>query len=169
MPSKSKKQAKLMRAVAHGWKKPGGGGPTQAVAKEFANADRRKKVSGYAFGGITGPMMNGGATGRFGARQNVRRPQKSAGLQHDPRRSGPKVQQRRPVGPARGALGQVNQHMNRNRAVQKPPNGRRIAPPPGKFPGGGNPNTGRRNPMIRQANNRRPSTMRGRGATSCLR
>ena len=43
MPSKSKKQAKLMRAVAHGWKKPGGGGPSQKVAKEFVAADKKKK------------------------------------------------------------------------------------------------------------------------------
>lgn len=28
-----------MRAVAHGWRKPGGDGPTPAVAKEFVKAD----------------------------------------------------------------------------------------------------------------------------------
>ena len=44
MPSKSPEQASLMRAVAHGWKKPGGGGPSQAVGKEFLEADRRKDV-----------------------------------------------------------------------------------------------------------------------------
>jgi hypothetical protein len=32
-----------MRAVAHGWHKPGGGGPTPAVAKEFMHADEAKK------------------------------------------------------------------------------------------------------------------------------
>jgi hypothetical protein len=31
-----------MRAVAHGWKKPGGGGPSVSVAKEFAEADKAK-------------------------------------------------------------------------------------------------------------------------------
>ena len=36
-----------MRAVAHGWKKPGGGGPSRAVAKEFVNADR-KYSGGFA-------------------------------------------------------------------------------------------------------------------------
>ena len=46
MPSKSPEQAALMRAVAHGWKKPGGGGPSQSVAREFTNADK-----GYAEGG----------------------------------------------------------------------------------------------------------------------
>ena len=40
MPSKSEKQARLMRAVAHGWKKPGGGGPSKAVAKEFVAEDK---------------------------------------------------------------------------------------------------------------------------------
>lgn len=45
MPSKSQAQANLMRAAAsqstaHGWKKPGAGGPSPAVAKEFMMADR---------------------------------------------------------------------------------------------------------------------------------
>jgi len=40
MPSKSPEQAHLMRAIAHGWKKPGAGGPSPAVAKEFMMADR---------------------------------------------------------------------------------------------------------------------------------
>jgi hypothetical protein len=32
-----------MRAVAHGWKKPGGGGPPVSVAREFMMADMLKK------------------------------------------------------------------------------------------------------------------------------
>lgn len=32
-----------MRAVAHGWKKPGGDGPPVKVAKEFMRADQAKK------------------------------------------------------------------------------------------------------------------------------
>jgi hypothetical protein len=32
-----------MRAVAHGWSKPGGGGPSVSVAKEFMHADERAK------------------------------------------------------------------------------------------------------------------------------
>lgn len=32
-----------MRAVAHGWSKPGGGGPSVSVAKEYMHADERKK------------------------------------------------------------------------------------------------------------------------------
>lgn len=48
MPSKSPEQARLMRAVAHGWHKPGGGGPSQKVAKEFVAADKHQ---GYAGGG----------------------------------------------------------------------------------------------------------------------
>lgn len=44
MPSKSPAQHRLMEAVAHGWKKPGGGGPTKAVASEFVAADEQKKA-----------------------------------------------------------------------------------------------------------------------------
>ena len=39
MPSKSAAQARLMAAVAHGWRKPGGGGPPVSVAKEFNRED----------------------------------------------------------------------------------------------------------------------------------
>ena len=42
MPSKSPAQARLMQAVAHGWHKPGGGGPPVSVAKEFVAADKAK-------------------------------------------------------------------------------------------------------------------------------
>lgn len=43
MPSKSKKQEKLMKAVAHGWKPTGIKGPSQEVAQEYAKADQKKK------------------------------------------------------------------------------------------------------------------------------
>jgi hypothetical protein len=43
MPSVSEAQARLMRAVAHGWQKPGGGGPSKAVAQEFMSADQAKE------------------------------------------------------------------------------------------------------------------------------
>ncbi len=43
MPSVSPAQARLMRAAAHGWKKPGGGGPSAAVGKEFMRADERAR------------------------------------------------------------------------------------------------------------------------------
>jgi hypothetical protein len=43
MPSKSKKQAKFMRAVAHGWKPRGRKGPSIKVAREFMKADQQKK------------------------------------------------------------------------------------------------------------------------------
>lgn len=51
MPSKTPAQARLMAAVAHGWHKPGGGGPPVKVAKEFNKADagtgiRTKKSTG---------------------------------------------------------------------------------------------------------------------------
>ena len=44
MPSKSPAQARLMAAVAHGWKKPGGGGPSAKVAKEFNREDTGTKM-----------------------------------------------------------------------------------------------------------------------------
>ncbi len=44
MPSKSPAQARLMAAVAHGWKKPGGGGPSKEVAEEFNQADKGSGV-----------------------------------------------------------------------------------------------------------------------------
>ncbi len=40
MPSQSPSQARLMAAVAHGWKPPGGGGPPMDVAQEFTAADK---------------------------------------------------------------------------------------------------------------------------------
>ena len=43
MPSRSEAQARLMRAVAHGWK-PYQGGPSRAVAQEFVDADARKQA-----------------------------------------------------------------------------------------------------------------------------
>jgi hypothetical protein len=43
MPSVSPKQAKFMKAVAHGMKPSSGHGPSVAVAKEFMHADERKK------------------------------------------------------------------------------------------------------------------------------
>jgi len=39
VPSASPKQAKFMRAVAHGMKPRSGHGPSVAVAKEFEHAD----------------------------------------------------------------------------------------------------------------------------------
>lgn len=43
MPSKSGKQAKLMRAVAHGFRPDRMKGPSKAVAKEFVKADQKKR------------------------------------------------------------------------------------------------------------------------------
>ncbi len=58
MPSKSPAQARLMAAVAHGWHKPGGGGPPVAVAKEFNQAD----AGHHAFAG--GGTVNKGYMGK---------------------------------------------------------------------------------------------------------
>jgi len=42
MPSTSKAQARLMRAVAHGWRPDKIKGPPKKVAKEFVRADKVK-------------------------------------------------------------------------------------------------------------------------------
>ena len=47
MPSTSSKQAHLMAAVAHGWHKPGAGGPSVKVATEFNNADKGPTMSKF--------------------------------------------------------------------------------------------------------------------------
>lgn len=61
MPSTSEKQARLMRAVAHGWKKPGGGGPSKAVAKEFVAEDKkRKKFKGSTKAKVNNPNTRHG-------------------------------------------------------------------------------------------------------------
>lgn len=170
MPSKSPSQARLMRAVAHGWKPSKIKGPTKSVAKEFVKADRRKKVQSYQFGGVTGPGMYGGALSRYRQPQGARRSGPKLRPQQMPQRG---LQQRGPQQrqPMRGGLGQVGQAMMRQRGVpqSKGMPGGRIAPPPGKYPGGGNPMMGGRNPMIRQAANRNRPFMGGRGATSYMR
>jgi len=178
MPSKSPAQARLMRAVSHGWNKPGGGGPTRAVAKEFVESDRRGKVQGYNFGGVaTGPGMYGGGKpmGPLSRDPRAMPPQASGGRPamnvRSPMQRRPQIKPQRPdprMMPQRGGLGQVGQAMMRQ--GKGPPNGRRMVPPspPRGYPGGGNPMMGGRNPMMRQANQRRPM-MGGRGATSYLR
>jgi hypothetical protein len=75
MPSKSKKQAKFMRAVAHGWKPTRSKGPSPEVAREFVRADKR--TGKYAAGG---PVVALAAAGQgidpgrrmMGSRPNVR-------------------------------------------------------------------------------------------------
>lgn len=58
MPSTSPAQKRLMAAVAHGWHKPGGGGPSVAVAKDFNRADAAMN-KGYQ--GSTARFAKGGA------------------------------------------------------------------------------------------------------------
>ena len=43
MPSKSEKQARFMRAVAHGWKPTRTKAPPKKVAREFMLADQLRK------------------------------------------------------------------------------------------------------------------------------
>lgn len=48
MPSSTPKQEKFMRAVAHGWHPDQFKGPSQAVAREFMQADQAKKQHAVA-------------------------------------------------------------------------------------------------------------------------
>ena len=63
MPSVSPKQARLMAAVAHGWKKPGGGGPSVAVAKEFNAADEGMSLADRVSGGLGKRKISGALAG----------------------------------------------------------------------------------------------------------
>lgn len=60
MPSKSPAQAHLMAAVAHGWKKPGGGGPPVSVAKEFNQADKGTGIMSKGNGPMEASYAQGG-------------------------------------------------------------------------------------------------------------
>jgi hypothetical protein len=76
MPSKTKKQARFMRAVAHGFKPDRVEGPTRAVAREFMNADKKKVKK--AMGGSVAPL---GMTARAPktARPGMGRPVRGVG------------------------------------------------------------------------------------------
>lgn len=270
MPSKSKKQAKLMRAVAHGWKPSRIKGPTRTVAKEFVSADKRRdKVTGYQFGGGVPSGMYGNMMNRFGGQYRGVPPQRG-GIQQSPtgsmsrlrgrggerggyghaggvpgtiggfggyqgqgrspfgggadqggalRQMMQRMQQQRGSAPGGGSVlsrfaqqanqrpgggqrmygrpptpglhdpqdmlmgegpgGRLEQESIRRRAKMQGPGrfpgaggpgggalsqaggkptpsipGRRIAPPPNRYPGGGNPNLRGRNPLMRAARNR---------------
>lgn len=43
MPSLSEKQARFMRAVAHGMRPRGGHGPSMSVAREFMREDMKRR------------------------------------------------------------------------------------------------------------------------------
>jgi hypothetical protein len=58
MPSKSKKQANFMRAVANNPKFAKEAGVPQSVGEEFVKADKK-----MAYGGKSKKMMKGGKTG----------------------------------------------------------------------------------------------------------
>jgi len=76
MPSKSPAQARLMAAVAHGWKPDRIKGPPVSVAKDFNRADAAKKKR-LAKGGpardplSTPPTSPRGALGSLGATMKV--------------------------------------------------------------------------------------------------
>lgn len=61
MPSSSPAQARLMAAVSHGWRKPGGGGPPVSVAKEFNQADKGSGIMNKGYNGKVESYAQGGA------------------------------------------------------------------------------------------------------------
>lgn len=67
MPSKSKRQGRFMRAVAHGWQPGRVKAPPLSVAREFVAADRKKRVRKATGGAIgkaarRGTPLSGGFT-----------------------------------------------------------------------------------------------------------
>jgi hypothetical protein len=62
MPTVSPSQKRLMLAVEHGWHKPGGGGPSRAVAHDFVEADKKVgRVMNKSYQGQTQKFAEGGA------------------------------------------------------------------------------------------------------------
>lgn len=80
MPSKTPKQARFMKAIAHGWKPSGKKGPSKKVAKDFVAADARKKKSKPKLKMQMGGLARVMASPRFqqgrpqGAQQGAPRP-----------------------------------------------------------------------------------------------
>ena len=61
MPTVSPEQKRLMLAVDHGWKKPGGGGPSRAVAHDFVEADKKAgRTMNKEYQGRTAKYAQGG-------------------------------------------------------------------------------------------------------------
>lgn len=62
MPTVSEPQKRLMLAVDHGWHKPGGGGPSRAVAHEFVEADKKagRVMSNKGYSGSPTKYAQGG-------------------------------------------------------------------------------------------------------------
>lgn len=62
MPTVSNAQKRLMLAIDHGWHKPGGGGPSRAVAHDFVEADKRagRVMSNKGYQGQTAHYAAGG-------------------------------------------------------------------------------------------------------------
>lgn len=102
-------------------------------------------------GGIPGGGMPGtmgeGPGGRLEMEGRAR--QAKRGMMQG--RGGPRG---RMMSQAQNRFGALTQGAPGGGSFGKPMPGRRIAPPPGKYPGGGNPMTGGRNPMIRGAGRR---------------
>ncbi len=123
MPSTTKKQARFMRAVAHGWKPDRVKGPPRKVAKEFMRADmakKKKKRKAMQQGGLARANQPPLATGRPGVPPNLRGHLQA--LRAQPRQAGgPRIGS----GDQQGALARAMQTQ-----TGRPPISRRSA-----FPG----------------------------------
>lgn len=64
MPSVSAKQAKLMSAIAHGWKPPMKDAPSMAIAQDFHSADKKQGKFMHADGGKVGALVNFAKAGK---------------------------------------------------------------------------------------------------------
>jgi hypothetical protein len=60
MPSTTPPQARLMAAIAHGWHKPGGGGPSVKVAREFNQADKGSAMLSKGMKPVDAAYASGG-------------------------------------------------------------------------------------------------------------
>lgn len=70
MPSKSEKQARFMRAVAHGWKPTRTKAPPVSVAKEFVEADKAKGMYEGGLAPMNDILQRGFAPGLTGTVQS---------------------------------------------------------------------------------------------------
>ena len=105
-------QARLMRAVAHGWKKPGGGGPSRAVAEEFVEAKDRARggLMNYAEGGTAradNPYPKGTARWRLWERKHGRDPD----AKEKPKAAAPPAKKKEEEGMLSGLFGRSKREL----------------------------------------------------------
>ncbi len=133
---------------------PGGGGLPPGIDPRAVAADPRGWARHQADPRYAAAQPGGGGRmGTLGGPGYGPNPLGSAGPGGDVRRRNQMAQNRfgalrQAGGPGGGIIGKPGRGMLPMGGGRQPP-GRRIAPPPGKYPGGGNPMMGGRNPMMR--------------------